>query len=95
MKKGMTFPQYKQLTKSLSHLSFNDFNRWVNSIYKSGMEDGLEQAVKQYETISKGLILNEDSLYDLLIAVPGVGEKLADKIIDAFVEAQERQNADE
>lgn len=38
------------------------------------------------------LILDEDSLYDILVSVPGVGNKLANKIIDRMVELSEAQD---
>jgi DNA uptake protein ComE-like DNA-binding protein len=85
MRKVADFSTYKHLQK----MSFADFNRWVISVYKSGYADGADEESKKYEDNS--LTLNEDSLYDILITVPGIGEKLANKIIERMVEVSENQ----
>lgn len=85
MKKVADFSTYKHLQK----MSFADFNRWVISVYKSGYADGADTESKKYG--ENPLVLDEDSLYDILISVPGVGNKLANKIIDRMVELSETQ----
>lgn len=85
MRKVADFNTYKHLQK----MSFADFNRWVISVYKSGHADGVDEESEKYG--KDPLILNEDSLYDILITVPGIGEKLADKIIERMVEVNETQ----
>ena len=85
MKKVADFSTYKHLQK----MSFADFNRWVISVYKSGYADGSDEESEKYG--DHPLILNEDSLYDILITVPGIGEKLADKVIERMVEVSETQ----
>ena len=85
MRKVADFNTYKHLQK----MSFADFNRWVISVYKSGYVDGADEESDKYG--KNPLILNEDSLYDILITVPGIGEKLADKIIERMVEVNETQ----
>lgn len=85
MRKVADFNTYKHLQK----MSFADFNRWVISVYKSGYVDGVDEESEKYG--KNPLILNEDSLYDILITVPGIGEKLADKIIERMVEVNETQ----
>lgn len=85
MKKVADFSTYKHLQK----MSFADFNRWVISVYQSGYADGADKESEKYGDNS--LVLDEDSLYDILITVPGIGEKLANKIIDRMVELSETQ----
>lgn len=85
MKKVADFSTYKHLQK----MSFADFNRWVISVYKSGYADGADTESEKYG--KNPLVLDEDSLYDILVSVPGVGNKLANKIIDRMVELSEAQ----
>lgn len=76
MKKAVDFSTYKRLQK----MSFNDVNRWVTSIYKSGYADGCS------EFGDNPLVLDEDSLHDLLVSIPGIGNTLADKIVQRFID---------
>lgn len=76
MKKAVDFSTYKHLQK----MSFNDMNRWVTSIYKSGYADGYS------EFGDNPLVLDEDSLHDLLVSVPGIGNTLANKIVQRFID---------
>lgn len=85
MKKVADFSTYKHLQK----MSFADFNRWVVSVYKSGYADGADTESEKYG--ESPLVLDEDSLYDILVSVPGVGNKLANKIVDRMVELSEAQ----
>ncbi len=85
MRKVADFNTYKRLQK----MSFADFNRWVISVYKSGHADGVDEESEKYG--DNPLLLNEDSLYDILITVPGIGEKLANKVIERMVEVSENQ----
>lgn len=79
MKKVADFNTYKHLQK----MSFADFNRWVISVYKSGYVDGADEESNKYG--ENPIVLDEDSLYDILITVPGIGEKLANKIVEKVV----------
>lgn len=85
MKKVADFSTYKHLQK----MSFADFNRWVISVYKSGYADRADEESEKYG--DNPLILDEYSLYSILITVPGIGEKLANKIIERMVEVSETQ----
>jgi len=83
MKKVADFNTYKRLQK----MSFADFSRWVISVYKSGYVDGADEESSKYG--DNPIVLDEDSLYDILITVPGIGEKLANKIVERVVKADE------
>ena len=76
MKKVTDFGQFK----NVKNMSFNNFNRWVTSIYGSGYQDGYDEATEGAE------IFDEDSLYDFLISVKGIGCVLADRIVQAMSE---------
>lgn len=84
-RKPADFSTYKSVLK----MSFNQFNRWVASLYGSGYQDGYDEGGKEFG--DNPLILDEDSLYDLLLTVPGVGERIANRIVDRFVEECEKQ----
>ena len=80
MRKVADFSTYK----SLRSMSYNQFNRWVQSVYATAYQDGYDEGGKEFGNTP--LVLDEDSLYELLISVPGIGDKMANKIVDRFLE---------
>lgn len=62
--------------KKVQKFTLNQFNRWVESIYKSGMMDELARV--NDETVAE---VTEDDLYDILLSVKGIGEKRAAEIM--------------
>lgn len=42
MKKAITFKEFK----AVQRMPLNTFNRWVSSIYMSGVQDGLKEGEK-------------------------------------------------
>lgn len=71
MKKAINFAQFQQIKK----MPLNMFNVWATEIYKSGLEDGINQQ-PEYDAV-----LSEDDLRDILLSVKGIGEKRAEIII--------------
>lgn len=81
--------------KKLKSLSFNDFNRWVITLYQQGYEDGQEELKdeikKQQEVINskyaklkeESNCFTEDSLREVLKGIKGIGLKRIEQIIDA------------
>lgn len=82
MKKIADFSTYKHLRK----MSFTDFNGWVTSIYMSGVQDGLKEGEKELEECS---VFTPEELTSFLQTVPGIGQKTAEKIVDAIIERSE------
>ena len=80
MRKVADFSTYQ----SLRSMSYNQFNRWVRSVYTTAYQDGYDDGGKEFGDTP--LVLDEDSLYELLISVPGIGDKMANKIVDRFLE---------
>lgn len=80
MRKAADFSTYQ----SLQSMSYNQFNRWVRSVYATAYQDGYDEGSKEFGDTP--LVLDEDSLYGLLVSVPGVGNKMANKIVDRFLE---------
>ena len=80
--KMLTFQQYKKIR----NLSLNEFNRWVVSIYKSGFEDGLKEGEKEFDECST---YTTDELTTFLQTIPGIGQKTAEKIVDAIIDEGE------
>lgn len=76
MIKPVSFSTYKMLQK----LSFNDFNRWVISVYNSGVQDGIN--ITNDEVIAE---VTEDTLYDIIRSVKGVGENRTQQIVDKIL----------
>lgn len=62
--------------KKVQKMTLNQFNRWVECVYKSGMQDGLDTVYE--ETVAE---IPEDDLRSILLSVKGIGEKRADEIM--------------
>ena len=90
MKKALNYRQYKDTLKTLNSLSLNDFNRWIESVYKSGMWDGVNSVESEYDGAIKW---DDESFYNFLITIPGVGDKLATRIVNATLDEWEKENA--
>lgn len=58
--------------KKLQRMSLNEFNRWIEVVYKQGAQDGIDFVEK--ETIAE---IQENDLYHILLSVKGIGEKRA------------------
>lgn len=80
MKKAITFKEFK----AVQRMSLNTFNRWVTSIYMSGVEDGLKEGEKE---LDESYTFTTDELMVFLQTIPGIGEKTAKKIVNAIIEA--------
>lgn len=77
MSKPVDFATYRRVQK----LSYNEFNRWVMSIYSSGLQEGIN--ITEDDVIAE---LTDDRLYELIRSVKGIGETRAleavNKILD-------------
>lgn len=62
----------------------NTFNRWVSSIYMSGVQDGLKEGEKE---LDECYTFTTDELMVFLQTIPGIGKKTAEKIVDAIIES--------
>lgn len=62
--------------KKVQKMTLNQFNRWVECVYKSGMQDGLDTVYE--ETVAE---VAEDDLYEILLSVKGIGPKRADEVM--------------
>ena len=61
-------------------LPLNSFNRWVENIYESGKQDGIN-FVSQ-ETVAE---VREDELYNILLSVKGIGPARAMQVMRQIV----------
>lgn len=77
MRKPVDFATYKQIQKK----SFNDFNRWVISIYNSGLQDGIN--ITNDDVIAE---LDEDRLLQILLSVKGIGRNRAEEAVQKILE---------
>ena len=82
MKKAITFKEFK----AVQRMPLNTFNRWVSSIYMSGVQDGLKEGEKE---LDECYTFTVKDLSTLLQTVPGIGSKTAGKIIDAILISEE------
>lgn len=85
MRKLLSYSDYKRITR----LPLNEFNRWVTSIYKSGVQDGVVEGEGEYD---RCMSFDEESLKDFLLSIPGIGKNTADKIVEAMIKAYERHD---
>lgn len=76
MIKPVNFSTYKMLQK----LSLNDFNRWVISVYNSGVQDGIN--ITNNDVIAE---VTDETLYELIRSVKGVGENRTQEIIEKIL----------
>ena len=76
MKKPADFATYKMV----KNLSFNDFNRWVTSIYGSGYCDG-------QDAINEGCVaaLTDDRLLEIILSVKGIGKNRAQELMQKIL----------
>lgn len=65
-------------------MPLNTFNRWVSSIYMSGVQDGLKEGEKE---LDECCAFTTDELTAFLQTIPGIGKKTAEKIVDAIIES--------
>ena len=70
--KAASFSTFKKVQK----MSLNQFNRWAESVYKHGVQDGIDFI--EEETVAE---LTEDDLYNILLSVKGIGQKRADEVM--------------
>lgn len=78
MKKAITFKEFK----AVQRMPLNTFNRWVSSIYMSGVQDGLKEGEKE---LDECYTFTTDELTTFLQTIPGIGQKTAEKIVDAII----------
>lgn len=71
--------------KTVQRMSLNQFNRWVESIYRSGFEDGLREGEKEFNDC---VLLTEDELRKRIIDVSGIGERRAEKAVENILEGK-------
>lgn len=79
-RKAMSFSSYKKVRK----MSYQEMCRWIELVTVKAAKQGTETMTKTH------WCLNRDLLRDFLITVPGVGPKIADKII-AGLETEEKK----
>lgn len=92
MKKVMDFGTFKRL----KNMSFNDFNRWLESFYKAAFDDGRafgNQEMDEYYH-EEAEVYTHEELFNLLVSVKGISPRLAKEAIDVImpgvVDAEER-----
>lgn len=76
MGKLISFKNLKELQK----LPLNSFNRWVENIYESGKQDGIN-FVSQ-ETVAE---VGENELYNILLSVKGIGPARAMQVMRKLI----------
>lgn len=72
----------------LRSMSFNQFNRWVESVYATAYADGYSKGTE--ELGENPVILGEDEFFNLLLTVPGIGNKKAAMIVQTILERSEQ-----
>ena len=77
-------PVMFSMLKKIQKMTLNQFNIFVQDVYKTGVQDGIDAIEK--ETVAE---MDTDELYRRLLSVKGVGVKLADKIMDAIMEEKD------
>lgn len=68
--------------QAMKRYSYNQMNAWAVSVYQSGFEDG-------QESMPRILEFDKDTMKEFLLGIDGIGEKIAEKIVNAFIEKGE------
>ena len=76
MKKPVDFSTYKKIQK----MTLNDLNVWVMSIYKSGLNDGVNLL---NDNIAAEV--SDDRLLEIMLSVKGIGRKRAEQVIEKLL----------
>lgn len=74
--KPVDFATYKRVQK----MTYNDFNRWIISVYNSALQNGIN--ITQDDIVAE---LTEDRLYDLIRSVKGIGENRTIEIVNKIL----------
>ena len=82
-------PVNQAALNSIKKMSLNNFNRWLDKIYKDAYQEDMN---KWYEKgvnfgLSYGAVWMEDDLFQLLRS-EGIGAERANRIIDKMLEEQ-------
>ena len=77
MTKVADFATYKMV----KNLSFNDFNRWVLSIYNSGYEEGQHSCNDDCMAA-----LTDERLLEIILSVKGIGKNRAIEVLKKISE---------
>ena len=84
MKKPVDFSTYKMVR----NLSFNDFNRWVMSIYASAYQDGIDDADSDCVAA-----LTDERMMELILSVKGIGKRRAEELLVKICEEGVKDNS--
>ena len=68
--------------QAMKRYSYNQMNAWAVSVYQSGFEDG-------QESMPRILEYDKDTMEEFLLKIDGIGEKTAQRIVNAFIEKGE------
>ncbi|WP_448973261.1 hypothetical protein [Oribacterium sp.] len=78
MMKPLNFGNYQ----TMKRYTYNQMNQWATSVYMSGYQDG-------QDSMPQILEYDENTLEEFLLSIEGVGEEVAKKIVQAFIEKGE------
>ena len=77
--------------KLMKSMNLNTANRWVEDLYHTAWNDGVEAAER---TMDDMLEYNPDTFRAFLLTIPGIGDKIADRIVQAVLEADRQPHAE-
>lgn len=75
------------------NMSYQELVLYLMRFYKIAYQDGMEDQLKQIEKDQKEMLkLDDEELYRILLEIPGIGEKRAEKILDRLFCEQEKEH---
>ena len=85
--KAVDFATYKKIQK----FTLNEFNRWIESVYRDGVDDAF--TLTQKDLYNRMTIEAEDlvsaytdeRLMEILLSVKGIGFKRAQQVVDKIM----------
>lgn len=71
----------------IKNISYPGFRKWVNdygiALAKNALSGNLDEEVPR--VTDDYAMMNTDDLYDILLSVPGIGERRAEMVIDKII----------
>ena len=78
-------PVNYQTYKMIHRMSLNDFNRWCSAFYVNAFEDGAKSVPVTQGPDNVIAQMSDVDLLEVIKSVSGIGEKRAQKIMDAII----------
>lgn len=81
----------------IKKISYPGFKKWVNdygkALAKAALAGQLDEEIPR--VTDDYTMMSTDDLYDILVSIPGIGEKRAEMVIEKIIDWQEKNGLSE